>query len=168
MVNRVLRDCRVGLLSGFAGARRSLLNGSKAWRDMTATVAKWFAHSGHMGQRKGIIVVPLNSRAVTLGTSHFSRTGSCIKNRVYYLSIHTCAVLADQVTQTLALHSFNQLNNVDLIPRAFTRATFAHTTGDTMPEPLRIRLRPDWDAALTYDSLTRNQKTGLSLSGAKS
>jgi hypothetical protein len=22
-----------------------------------------------------------------------------------------------------------------------------------MPEPLRIRLRPDWDAALTYDSL---------------
>jgi len=57
------------LVLGFGGRSTKFAQGIERLEDMTATVAKEFAHSGQMGQRKGVIVVPLNSRTVTLGTS---------------------------------------------------------------------------------------------------
>ena len=58
-----------GLALGFSRCSATGAQGIESLEDMTATVAKEFAHSGQVGQRKGVIVVPLNSRAVTLGTS---------------------------------------------------------------------------------------------------
>jgi len=58
-----------GVALGFGGCSTKFAQGIERLEDMTATVAKQLAHSGQVGQRKGVIVVPLNSRAVTLGTS---------------------------------------------------------------------------------------------------